>query len=458
MMSCSSLPSSHGEKSKVLGGGSQQPLERTSAWAQQLWTSLSTRWTRKQEALPSLAEVLPSLQQMSDAVDAVVSSPRTRLGDFDLTDTVLGEGGYARVVLGKHRQTRRKVAVKLLSLHASEGRAAVSEAAVVREVGALRRCGAHPNICHMYGYFRRDDGHALVLEMCVGGELFALVEQHGALPEARVRGLAQGIVAGLSHLHERGIAHRDLKLENILLGGEHADVPKIVDLGLAHVHSRADDGTWAEASLTQFCGSRSYCPPEVMARIAYSGYRADLWSLGVCLFGMASGFFPVDEATPRDWRFERLSKLQLQTPARSTTHEIYRFYGRDCPLSPALVALLDAIVQIQPARRLPLARIAASPWLAGVTQLPPAAAGATLPTGAHEAQSAVTDVIAAADAAGGASALMEVDAVETVYRSRACDLFDEADGQSAWPLTTGPPPALRRQQAQEDVAAGGARA
>jgi len=442
-MSCSvSLPSSHGEKNH--------------AWAQQIWNNLSSRWSKKQEALPSLTEVLPSLQHLTNAVDAVVSSPRNRLGDFELSDAVLGEGGYARVVLGEHRQTRRKVAVKLLSSSAIDGRAAVSEAAVVREVGALRRCGEHPNVCQLFGYFKRDDGHALVLEACVGGELFALVEQSGALPEARVRALSQGIVAGLSHLHERGIAHRDLKLENILLGGPRGDVPKIVDLGLAHVHARADDGTWAAASLTQFCGSRSYCPPEVMARMAYNGYRADLWSLGVCIFGMASGFFPVDEATPRDWRFERLARLQLHTPDRSTTLEIYRFYGRECPLSPTLIALLDAVVQIQSARRLPLARIAASHWLAGATQLP--VPSATRPSGAREAAAeAEAEAEAAAAAAGGASALMEVDAEETVYRSRACDLTDGTDEHSAWPLPTGPPPSLRRQQAQDDVAVGEAR-
>jgi len=412
------------------GGGSLSATFRT----------LASKF-RKREA-PSSAVLAERVNAISEALTetlaTAISPARSQLGEFEMGGPCLGEGGYARVVLGRNKKTGEAVAIKLLSATSVDGRAAVSEAAVVREVAALRRCGRHPNVCHLHAYFpmlaqpEAPSSHALVLEACRGGELFSLVEQHGALPEHRVRPLAVGIVAGLIHLHARGIAHRDLKLENILLGGENADVPKIVDLGLAHVHAPQGDGSWAPAPLTQFCGSRSYCAPEVMARLAYDGYRADLWSLGVCLFGLASGFFPVDEATPRDWRFERLARQQMGRPAHSSTHEVYGFYGRQCPLSPALVALLDSILHIQPARRAPLDLIAAQPWLTGAEQ------GAEAPS-------------PAADMARAEDEPLEVDMTDPmVYR--ACDLLDSAQDTSPSapaPAIWAAPPSLHRQQACE---------
>ena len=307
------------------------------------------------------------------------------LGPFEATDAVLGEGGYAKVVLGRNRETGEKVAIKLLDTRQDQnaGRATSSEAAIVREVAALRRAGQHPNVCQLLGYYRLGDAgacHAMVMELCRGGELFRLVERYGAMDESKIRPIFNGVLAGVRHLHAQGIAHRDLKLENILLAtseqGEplKAPQPKIVDLGLAHAHARGADGKgWAPRELTQFCGSRSYCAPEVMARLGYDGYQADVWSLGVCLFGLVSGFFPVDEASSRDWRFERIARLQHAHPHSSTTSMIFSFYQRPCPLSPSLIALLDGMLQVAPARRLTVESIVGSPWVNGASDLPPVA-------------------------------------------------------------------------------------
>lgn len=309
-----------------------------------------------------------------------VAPAQVSLGPFEVTNSVLGEGGYAKVVLGRHRETGQKVAIKLLDTKGDQasGRAGSSEAAVVREVAALRRAGQHANVCQLLGYYRLSETcHAMVMELCGGGEMFRLVEKYGAIDEAKVRPLFVGMLEGVRHLHAQGIAHRDLKLENILLSERSPScVPKIVDLGLAHVHARGADTAagWADRALTQFCGSRSYCAPEVMARLGYNGYAADVWSLGVCLFGLVAGFFPVDEASPRDWRYERLARHQHVHPERSTCQLIFGFYERPCPLSPALVDLLDRMLQVAPSKRATLAEVSAALWVHGHSTLPTAAA------------------------------------------------------------------------------------
>jgi serine/threonine protein kinase len=100
-------------------------------------------------------------------------------------------------------------------------------------------------------------------------------------------------VSGVLFMHQCGVTHRDLKLENLLLDKPDGIV-KICDFGLAHVYQPVGDGTFAPVRLTRCCGTKSYTPPEVLAGLPYCGYLCDVWSLGVCLFAMCAGFFPLE--------------------------------------------------------------------------------------------------------------------------------------------------------------------
>jgi hypothetical protein len=115
---------------------------------------------------------------------------------------------------------------------------------------------------------------------------------------------------GVNYCHIAGVAHRDLKLENVLLNAE--GKLKLIDFGLSHVYpvNRSTGFVDRSKPLRDVCGSKSYAAPEVLAAKGYDGFAADMWSLGVCLFAMLSGFFPLDEATEQDWRFPRLHVAQ----------------------------------------------------------------------------------------------------------------------------------------------------
>ena len=290
----------------------------------------------------------------------------SRLGPFEMSETLLGEGGFGRVMLARHAESGEHVAVKMMAISSLN--------AAMREIHAMRVAGTHEHVCGLRACFvsRDERTFSLVLDLCTGGELCALVDRYGALAEGDSWRFFRGMLAGVRHLHSVGIAHRDLKLENVLLGGPEQLTPKICDFGLAHIYQRTADGLSIEnVSLTQWCGSRSYCPPEIMARMPYDGFRADLWSLAVALFAMVSGFFPLEEASQHDWRFSRLVVLQLRGPAGvSTTACIYGFYSRPCPLSPALIELLDAMLMVQPGRRMPLDDVATSAWVRGGPDAP----------------------------------------------------------------------------------------
>ena len=110
------------------------------------------------------------------------------------------------------------------------------------------------------------------------------------------------------------------------------------------------------------CGSKSYAAPEVLSGVGYDGFLADVWSRGVCLFAMLSGFFPLDEASPNDWRFGEL--MEQQAKGRSTTKSVYAWYRESCAhLSVPVVQLLDGMLAIDPRQRMTMRDVLSHLWL-----------------------------------------------------------------------------------------------
>lgn len=125
----------------------------------------------------------------------------------------------------------------------------------------------------------------LVLEYIEGGELFDYVSMNGPLPEEEAVRLFRQIIAGLSYCHRFNICHRDLKPENILLDANHNI--KLADFGMAALQPA---GHWLNTS----CGSPHYAAPEIIYGRRYRGDKADIWSCGIILYALLTGFLPFD--------------------------------------------------------------------------------------------------------------------------------------------------------------------
>ena len=157
---------------------------------------------------------------------------------------------------------------------------------LVNEIAILQRV-QHNNLVQLLEVIDEGDRIYLVTEYVGGGELFAYIVQKGRLEESEASRLFAQMVAAVDSIHRQLVIHRDLKPENVLLDAN-GDI-KVIDFGLGTLLNYSDE------VLTVACGSPHYAAPEMLLGGGYLGQRADMWSLGVCLYAMVCGCLPFDE-------------------------------------------------------------------------------------------------------------------------------------------------------------------
>lgn len=227
------------------------------------------------------------------------------LGKYELGH-LLGRGNFAKVYHARCLGGGDPVAVKVLD---KAGLAATGMASrLLREVSAMRRL-SHPNVLRLHEVLATRSRIYLVMELAPGGDLLSKIAAlpRRRLPEHAVRRVFGQLVAALSYCHARGVAHRDVKPQNVLLDGNGA--LKVSDFGLSALpDSLRDDGRLHTA-----CGTPAYAAPEVLRRKAYDGAKADAWSCGVILFVLLAGHLPFDDANITDM-CRRAHRREFQFP------------------------------------------------------------------------------------------------------------------------------------------------
>jgi 5'-AMP-activated protein kinase catalytic alpha subunit len=144
----------------------------------------------------------------------------------------------------------------------------------------------HESIIELRDVIPTDNGPAIVLPYAHGGDLFSVVANRGGLHESDARVVSYNLLSALAYCHDRGIWHRDVKLENIFLLTENVHDIVLADFGLAiDVPSWGFDG--------QFPGSRSFAAPEIWGNRSYTE-KVDVWSTGVVLYAIVAGGFPYE--------------------------------------------------------------------------------------------------------------------------------------------------------------------
>ncbi|KAG7488143.1 hypothetical protein MATL_G00030580 [Megalops atlanticus] len=212
---------------------------------------------------------------------------------YRLQEEVLGEGAYARVQTCINLITNKEYAVKII-----EKRPGHSRSRVFREVEMLYQCQGHRNILELVEFFEEEEKFYLVFEKLRGGSILAHIHKRRHFNEQEASKVVQDIASALDFLHNKGMAHRDLKPENILCEHEDRISPvKICDFDLGSgIKLNSDSSPISTPELLTPCGSAEYMAPEVVEAFSEEASiydkRCDLWSLGVILYIMLSGYPP----------------------------------------------------------------------------------------------------------------------------------------------------------------------
>ena len=132
------------------------------------------------------------------------------------------------------------------------------------------------------------------MEWAPGGTLADTIRRDGPLMESRTRALMTPVFEAVNYLHKLNYAHRDLKLENILL--DKRGNPKITDfsyvIDVSKTNSTGADKKGGPGLSVTFCGTEPYLAPEIMNHIPYNPLLTDCWAMGVCLFVLTNNTLP----------------------------------------------------------------------------------------------------------------------------------------------------------------------
>ncbi|CAG9333526.1 unnamed protein product [Blepharisma stoltei] len=201
----------------------------------------------------------------------------------------LGKGAFGEVRFCTHKKTSARRAVKIFKKSDF-----FEENYMQRLLGEIEilKFLDHPNIIRAYEFFEDSEEFYIVMEHCRGGELFEALVKWKRFKESDAAMIMKQLFSCLSYMHSKNIAHRDLKLENILFDEKSEGLGiKLIDFGAAGYFSKNQE-------LTGSFGTPYYIAPEVLV----GGYteKCDLWSAGVIMYILLTGKPPFDGTTEEE--------------------------------------------------------------------------------------------------------------------------------------------------------------
>jgi len=264
------------------------------------------------------------------------------IGQYEL-GKILGAGAFCKVRLATKANSDTLFAVKIVNKDSIRDIRDLER--VMREMHVLKNI-SHPNIISMHESIEKGARLYLVLDFASAGELHDFCEARGPLPEKLARVFMSQILCGVDFMHRQGVAHRDLKPQNVLLVNDEGTtsegfVCKIADFGLSN------DMTPGEM-LKTICGTPTYAAPEITLGQKYDGVAVDLWSLGCILVFMLSGQ-PAFKADSQPELFQKIQSASFLVP-------------QFC--SPEASDLVHKLIALKPSRRVAIALCWQHAWLA----------------------------------------------------------------------------------------------
>jgi len=260
--------------------------------------------------------------------DKTAFTQRYRVGQ------VLGKGGFGVVYAGVRRSDNLPVAIKHVAKKRVPEWSKISQDKVSMELKLLSLLQNVPGVINLIDYYILNDSLVYIMERPTNSiDLFNYITQKRFLTETTARFLMRQVVQTIERCHAKGVIHRDIKDENLLIDVRTGEV-KLIDFGSgSFLH---------EEEYTDFTGTRVYSPPELIQTSKYTANPYTVWSIGILLFDMVQGDIP----------FELDEEICAAKP------NYRRFISDECR------HLIESCLQFNPEDRIKLEDIMCHPWLA----------------------------------------------------------------------------------------------
>ena len=250
------------------------------------------------------------------------------------TKQPIGKGTFSTVKLGINKETREKVAIKILEKSKIKIKDDLER--INREIKMLKDFN-YINVIKIYEILENESYHYFIMEYCENGELFNHIVDLQRLSDKEASYFYYQLINGLEYIHSKGVVHRDLKPENLLLGK--GNILKIIDFGLSNFFN-------GKNLLSTPCGSPCYASPEMVSGKKYNGFKIDIWSTGIILYAMVCGYLPFED-NDNEILFRKILECNLEYPDN---------------LSDNVIDLMNKILVTKPERRINIEGIKKHPF------------------------------------------------------------------------------------------------
>ncbi len=223
------------------------------------------------------------------------------VGEAYVVEGTLGAGGFAVVYLVRDVNLKRKLAVKVLSPDLITSKTVLER--FRREAETVAQL-SHPHIVPLHFIGQKDDLLYLAMECIEGGSLADRIERDEKLPVDEAVRILREVASALAYAHKRGVIHRDIKPQNVLMEAE-TGRSLVTDFGIA----RTETGSSLTAS-GMLVGTPAYLSPEQITGHP-TDHRADIYALGVMAYEMLTGQPPFSGPTPTAVLMKRLASAPM---------------------------------------------------------------------------------------------------------------------------------------------------
>jgi len=256
----------------------------------------------------NIAQIMKERRRKKKKKSPIVGNTFSDL--YKLTGESLGEGSYGKVETCVNVYTGIQYAVKTIEKIPG----LFSRSKILKEIELYHLCRGQQNVIQLIEFFEETDYFYLVFEKMSGGPLLDHIQRRVRFTEAEASRIVRDLAGALRHLHAQGVAHRDLKPDNVLCVNTNSPCPvKLCDFDLCSAPVSID--TSSTPTLLSPVGSLEYMAPEVVdtfliddddddGSLTYNK-KCDLWSLGVIMYILLCGYAPFSGHCGSDCGWDR---------------------------------------------------------------------------------------------------------------------------------------------------------